>query len=99
VTGTKNLADTAAAHNEESKLNCPNKTILTNAHAPREPYAYPKAKLFYLTEPLRNTFVVKVQSAGGVFFEFEITKDQLANFLVDGAAMALRDPSSPQRYA
>jgi hypothetical protein len=70
--------------------------------APREPHsafepAVRPAKLFYLTEPARGVFVVNVQidMYGGMIttglVRLEITRDQLANFLVDGTAMALRD--------
>lgn len=48
------------------------------------------AKLFFLTEPSRGMFIVNVQIEHALG-RIEITKDQLANFLVDGAAMALRD--------
>lgn len=64
--------------------------------APRRPptplvMAQRTAKLFYLTEPSRGVFVVNIQTWPGTADRIEITKDQLANFLVDGAAMALRD--------
>ncbi len=49
-----------------------------------------KADLFYLTEPSRGVFVVSVRLAYKTLVSFEISRDQLANFLVDGAAMALR---------
>lgn len=52
----------------------------------------PKAEMFYLTEPSRGVFVVS-QRIGGMLARFEISRDQLANFLVDGAAMALRSSS------
>lgn len=48
------------------------------------------AKLFYLSEPSRGVFIVNIQ-IDEALSRIEITKDQLANFLVDGAAMALRD--------
>ena len=49
-----------------------------------------KAQLFYLTEPSRGVFVVNVTIGYAALARFEISRDQLANFLVDGAAMALR---------
>jgi hypothetical protein len=55
---------------------------------PLEPSAWP-AQMFYLTEPSRGTFIVNFR-VGMELQRIEITRDQLANFLVDGAAMALR---------
>lgn len=47
------------------------------------------AKRFYLTEPSRGLFVVNFQ-IGGELKRMTISRNQLANFLVDGAGMALR---------
>lgn len=49
-----------------------------------------KAELFYITEPSRGVFVVNIRTGEQVLWRFEISRDQLANFLVDGAGMALR---------
>lgn len=48
------------------------------------------AKTFFVTEPSRGVFVVNFQ-LNGELQRFEISKNQLGNFLVDGAGMALRD--------
>lgn len=49
-----------------------------------------KANLFYLTQPAPGVFMPNIQ-IGETFQRVEITKAQLANVLVDGAAMALRE--------
>lgn len=50
---------------------------------------FQKAELFWLTEPSRGVFVINTR-IGGYLTRFEITRNQLAGILVDGAAMALR---------
>lgn len=70
--------------------------------APRRPptpliTAQRAAKLFYLTEPSRGVFMVNIQTWPGSVDRIEITKDQLANFLVDGSAMALRDVTGREK--
>jgi len=52
-----------------------------------------KAKMFYLTEPSRGVFVVNFR-IGEALQRFEISRDQLANLLVDGTAMVLRSEQS-----
>jgi len=49
------------------------------------------SKLFYLTEPSRGVFVANFQVDGGALERIEISRDQLANFLADGTAIAFRD--------
>ena len=60
--------------------------------APREP-ALPRAARFYLTEPSRNRFVVNVRLPA-MDICFEISRDQLANFLIDGTSIALRSENA-----
>lgn len=50
-----------------------------------------KAEMFYLTEPSRGTFVVSYR-VDDALERFEISREQLSNFLVDGISMALRSP-------
>lgn len=52
-------------------------------------------KLAYLTTPAPNVFVLNVQPDGedGIL-RFEITKAHLANILIAGTAVALRDSSN-----
>lgn len=57
-----------------------------------EPITFP-TKMFYLTEPSRGVFIVNFR-IGLELQRLEISRDQLANFLVDGAAMALRPSDS-----
>jgi hypothetical protein len=50
------------------------------------------AKLAYLTTPAPNIFMLNIQLEDGVtFVQFEISKAHLANILVEGSAMALRE--------
>lgn len=59
----------------------------------------PSARHFYLTEPSRGVFIVCFQANdSGEIQRLKISKNQLGNFLVDGAGMALRDcePSRPR---
>ena len=54
-----------------------------------------KAEMFFLTEPSRGVFVVSFRMRSDYpLVRVEISRDQLANFLVDGAAMALRTESA-----
>jgi hypothetical protein len=48
-----------------------------------------RADMFYLTEPSRGVLVVSLK-IGNALMRVEITRDQLANFLVDGTSIALR---------
>ncbi len=51
-----------------------------------------KAKLAYLTSPAPNVFVLNIQEDGNEGIErVEISKAHLANILIDGAALALRE--------
>lgn len=53
------------------------------------------AKLAYLTTPGPDRFVLNVQPLGtDEFIQFEISKAHLANILIDGTALALRDSSN-----
>lgn len=50
------------------------------------------ARLAYLTSPRRGVFVLNLQIEGRAEYEqFEISKGQLANIIVDGASFALRE--------
>jgi hypothetical protein len=64
---------------------------LQDAEADMTECADTKARFFYLREPKRGVFVVCIQAWDEVYETVEITREQLANFLVDGTAMALRD--------
>ena len=48
------------------------------------------AKSFYLTEPCRGIYIVNFKTDDGKLEQFEITRDQLGMFLVDGTAAAHR---------
>ena len=51
-----------------------------------------KAKIAYLTSPAPNTFVLNIQPEGEEDVRrFEITKAHLANIVIDGAALSLRE--------
>jgi hypothetical protein len=53
------------------------------------------AKLAYLTTPGPDRFVLNIQTFGSDEIQrFEIAKAHLANILIDGAALALREYSS-----
>jgi hypothetical protein len=67
--------------------------------APRGMSSNPKpariAKLAYLTEPGPGKFVLNLQFEGDIeASRVEISRAQLGNILVDGAAMAFRDQST-----
>jgi hypothetical protein len=44
----------------------------------------------YLTQPAPGVILLNIQIDGGEFQRVEITKAQLGNIIVDGAAIALR---------
>ena len=51
------------------------------------------AKLAYLTTPAPNVYVLNFQLDDGLtFIRFEISKAHLANILISGTAIALREP-------
>ena len=53
------------------------------------------AKLAYLTTPGPDRFVLNIQPFGSDdILRFEIAKAHLANILIDGASLALREYSS-----
>lgn len=53
------------------------------------------AKLAYLTTPGPDRFVINIQPYGSDdLLRFEIAKAHLANILIDGASLALREYSS-----
>lgn len=53
------------------------------------------ARLAYLTTPGPDRFVLNIQPFGADdLLRFEIAKAHLANILIDGAALALREYSS-----
>ena len=53
------------------------------------------AKIAYLTTPGPNRFVLNIQAFGsGEIQQFEISKHHLANILIDGTALALRETST-----
>lgn len=55
------------------------------------------AKLAYLTTPAPDRFVLNIQPDGTTeFVQYEISKAHLANILIDGTALALRDSSRVQ---
>ena len=55
----------------------------------------PRAEMCFLIEPSRGVFVVSFRMRSDYpLVRVEISRDQLANFLVDGAAMALRTESA-----
>lgn len=55
------------------------------------------AKLAYLTTPAPDVFILNFQvdhtGEGAFIFQFEISKAHLANILIDGTALALRESS------
>ncbi len=52
------------------------------------------AKLAYLTSPTPNVYRLNFQLEDGTtFVQFDISKAHLANILIDGTAMALRENS------
>jgi hypothetical protein len=54
------------------------------------------AKLAYLTTPGPDRFVLNIQPFGSDdVLRFEIAKAHLANILIDGASLALREYSKP----
>jgi hypothetical protein len=56
------------------------------------------AKIAYLTSPAPNRFILNYQEEGKDGIErVEITKAHLANILIDGTALALRETSVPHR--
>jgi len=52
------------------------------------------ARLAYLTQPAPGVYLLNIQNAAGELWRVEISKGQLANIIVDGAAMALRSPEA-----
>ena len=53
------------------------------------------AKIAYLTTPGPNRFVLNIQTFGcDDIQQFEISKHHLANILIDGTALALRENST-----
>lgn len=52
-----------------------------------------KAKIAYLTSPAPGMFLLNFQQEQGIDFSVEISKGHLANILIDGCALALRDSS------
>jgi len=53
------------------------------------------AKIAYLTTPGPNRFVLNIQTFGcDDVQQFEISKHHLANILIDGCALALRETST-----
>ena len=53
------------------------------------------AKIAYLTSPAPDRFVLNIQPFGSDgILRYEIGKAHLANILIDGTALALRDSSS-----
>ncbi len=51
------------------------------------------AKLAYLTTPAPGRYVLNIQAFGSdELIRIEIAKAQLANILIDGTALALREP-------
>ena len=50
------------------------------------------AKLAYLTTPSPGIFILNIQIEGSnEYCRFEISKAHLANIIIDGSALALRD--------
>jgi len=53
------------------------------------------AKIAYLTTPGPDRFVLNIQTFGSDDIQsFEISKHHLANILIDGTALALRETST-----
>lgn len=51
----------------------------------------PVAKLAYLTQPAPGVIHLNLQVEGRDYERIELTKDQLSNIVVEGAAFALRE--------
>ncbi|MGM4997814.1 hypothetical protein AB8A05_04050 [Tardiphaga sp. 538_B7_N1_4] len=51
----------------------------------------PVAKLAYLTQPAPGVILLNIQIEGREFERVEVTRDQLANMVVEGAALALKE--------
>lgn len=49
------------------------------------------AKIAYITQPSPGVILLNIQVEGWPFQRVEITKAQLGNIIVDGAAIALRE--------
>ena len=55
-----------------------------------------KAKLAYLTTPAPGVFVLNLQREGSLDVElYEISRAHLANIIIDGAALSLRENRVP----
>lgn len=55
-----------------------------------------KAKLAYLTTPAPGVYVLNLQTEGSPdWLQYEITKAHLANIIIDGAALSLRENRVP----
>lgn len=50
-----------------------------------------KARIAYLTSPALNVYLLNFQQENGTEFAIEISKGHLANILIDGTALALRE--------
>lgn len=58
----------------------------------------PKAHLAFLTTPLRGVYVLNIQLEGSSdVLTYEVSKGQLANILIDGTTLALRDVDNRSR--
>jgi hypothetical protein len=58
------------------------------------------AKIAYLTTPGPDRFVLNIQTFGSDDVQsFEISKHHLANILIDGTALALRETSTSRVQA
>lgn len=56
-----------------------------------------KARLAYLTTPAPDVYVLNIQPEGTEGVQrFEISRDHLANIIVDGAALLLRKNRVPE---
>lgn len=54
------------------------------------------AHIAYLTTPAPGKFVLNIQPEGSDgILRYEISRAHLANILIDGTALALREPSRP----
>ncbi len=53
------------------------------------------AKLAYLTSPAPNRFILHIQ-IGVCDYDFEISRAHLANIIIDGASMSLREQYQPR---
>lgn len=63
-----------------------------NTDARRQPAIH--AKLAFLSQPSPGVFHMNLQFENGANLRVDISKAQLGNILVDGTAMALREPLS-----